>query len=56
MQIKDRVQTIQTFAFGYKIKGRIIEHWGNTVVILDEDVETDDYRLEFKKSELELID
>lgn len=56
MEINDRVQTIQTFAFGYKIKGRIIEDWGNTVVLLDDDAETDDARLEFSKSDLEIID
>ena len=36
------------------ITGEIVEDLGNKVVILDEDAETDDDRLEFKKSELEM--
>ena len=37
------------------ILGVIIEDWGNKVVIIDADAETDDDRLEFHKSELEVI-
>ena len=36
------------------ITGTVVEDWGNKVVIIDDDAETLDDRLEFKKSELEL--
>ena len=36
--------------------GTVIEDHGNTVVIKDQDAETDDDRLEFKKSEVELLE
>lgn len=35
--------------------GTVIEDHGNSVVIQDQDAETDDDRLEFKKSELRLL-
>ena len=35
--------------------GTVIEDHGNSVVIRDQDAETDDDRLEFKKSELRLL-
>ena len=36
------------------ITGTVVEDWGNNVVIIDDDAETLDDKLEFKKSELEL--
>ena len=36
--------------------GTVIEDHGNTVVIQDQDAETDDDQLEFKKSELKLFE
>ena len=36
--------------------GKVIEDNGNKVVIQDQDAETDDERLEFKKSELKLLE
>ena len=36
------------------ITGTVVEDWGNKVVIIDDDAETLDDKLEFKKSELEL--
>ena len=48
--IGDYVQTIGE----YPISGKVIEDYGNTVVIIDEDAETDDNRLEFHKSDLEV--
>ena len=50
MEIGDIVQTIDG-----DVTGKIIEDWGNTVVILDEYAETDDDRLEFRRSDLELL-
>ena len=39
-----------------KVLGTVIEDHGNKVVIKDQDAETDDDRLEFKKSELKLLE
>ena len=36
--------------------GTVIEDHGNTVVIKDQDAETTDDRLEFKKSEVKLVE
>jgi hypothetical protein len=36
--------------------GTVIEDHGNKVVIQDDDAETDDDRLEFKKSEIKLLE
>ena len=36
--------------------GKVVEDHGNTVVIQDRDAETDDDRLEFKKSEVKLLE
>ena len=50
MSINDRVKVINQ-----DITGIIIEDYGNTVVIIDDDSEVVNDTLEFKKSELELI-
>ena len=52
MNIGDRVQTINTLC---PISGTILEIWDNLIVISDDDAETDDDRLEFNVSDLELI-
>ena len=36
--------------------GKVVEDHGNKVVIQDQDAETDDDKLEFKKSELKLLE
>ena len=36
------------------ISGEVVEDYGNKVVIIDDAAETDDDRLEFHKSDLEL--
>ena len=38
------------------VTGTVIEDYGNEVVILDDAAETEDERLEFKKSELKLVE
>ena len=38
------------------VTGTVIEDYGNEVVILDDDAETEDERLEFKKSEVKLLE
>ena len=39
-----------------RVIGTVVEDHGNTVVIEDQDAETDDDRLEFKKSEVKLVE
>ena len=36
------------------ISGEVVEDYGNKVVIIDDDAETEDDRLEFHKSDLEV--
>ena len=50
--VGDRVQTINTLC---PISGTIVEIWDNLIVISDDDAETDDDRLEFNLSDLELV-
>ena len=52
MNIGDRVQTINTLC---PISGTIVEIWDNLIVISDDDAETDDDRLEFNASDLEVV-
>ena len=52
MNIGDRVQTIDTLC---PISGTIVEIWDNLIVISDDDAETDDDRVEFNVSDLELV-
>ena len=49
--VGDFVQTVNTLC---PISGEVIEDYGSSVVIIDQDAETDDDRLEFNKSDLEL--
>ena len=51
MNIGDRVQTINTLC---PISGKVVEDYGNKVVIIDDAAETYDDRLEFHKSDLEV--
>ena len=52
MNIGDRVQTLNTLC---PISGTIVEIWDNLIVISDDDAETDDDRLEFNISDLEVV-
>ncbi len=52
MNIGDRVQTINTLC---PISGTIVDIYNNLIVISDDDAETDDDRLEFNLSDLELV-
>ena len=38
------------------VTGTVIEDYGNEVVIQDDNAETEDERLEFKKSELKILE
>ena len=51
MDIGDRVQTINTLC---PISGTVVEVYDNLIVISDDDAETDDDRLEFHESDLEV--
>ena len=51
--VGDRVQTINTLC---PISGEVIEDYGDSVVIIDDCAETDDDRLEFRKSDLEIVE
>ena len=51
MHIGDTVQTLNTLC---PITGTVVEIYDNLIVISDDDAETDDDRLEFHKSDLEV--
>ena len=53
ISIGDYVKTTEKYDSLCSISGKVIEDYGNTVVILDDCAETDDDRLEFHKSDLE---
>ena len=52
MNIGDRVQTINTLC---PISRTIVDIYDNLIVISDDDAETDDDRLEFHVSDLEVV-
>ena len=49
------VQTTQEYNSLCSISGKVIEDYGNKVVIIDDCAETDDDTLEFHKSDLQII-
>ena len=55
IKIGDLVQTTQEYNPLYSISGEVIEDYGNKVVIIDDCAETEDDRLEFHKTDLEII-
>ncbi len=54
--VGDYVRTTEEYNSLCSISGEVIEDYGNKVVIIDDCAETDDDRLEFKKSDLEIVD
>ena len=52
--VGDLVQTTEEYNPFCTISGEVIEDHGNKVVIIDDCAETDDDRLEFHKSDLEV--
>ena len=56
IKIGDLVQTTQEYHSLCSISGEVIEDYGNKVVIIDDCAETDDNRLEFQKSDLQIIE
>ena len=55
IQVGDYVQTTEEYDSLCSISGEVIEDYGNKVVIIDDCAETDDDRLEFHKSDLEVV-
>ena len=56
IEVGDYVQTTEEYDSLCSISGEVIEDYGNKVVIIDDCVETDDDRLEFHKSDLQILD
>tara|TARA_A100001391_G_scaffold174605_1_gene137106 strand:- start:38 stop:223 length:186 start_codon:yes stop_codon:yes gene_type:complete len=54
INIGDLVQTTKEYNPFSTISGKVIEEFGSFVVIEDEESETYDNRLEFRKSDLQL--
>ena len=54
--VGDYVQTTEEYDDFCTISGEVIEDYGNKVVIIDDAAETDDDRLEFHKSDLEIVE
>ena len=55
ISIGDRVKVIDQEGIGYEITGTVVEDWGKTVVIIDDDAETLGDRLEVRISDLEEV-
>ncbi len=56
IEVGDLVQTTEEYNSLCSISGEIIEDYGDKVVIIDDCAETDDDRLEFYKSDLQIIE
>ena len=56
IEVGDLVQTTQEYDSLCTISGEVIEDYGNKVVIIDDCAETDDDKLEFYKSDLQILD
>tara|TARA_R100000152_G_C6550277_1_gene25058 strand:- start:56 stop:238 length:183 start_codon:yes stop_codon:yes gene_type:complete len=53
--VGDYVKTTTEYNSLCSISGEVIEDYGNKVVIIDDCAETDEDRLEFHKSDLEIV-
>jgi len=56
IEVGDYVQTTEEYDSLCSISGEVIEDYGNKVVIIDDCADTDDDRLEFYKSDLQIIE
>ena len=56
IKVGDYVRTTEEYDSLCSISGEVIEDYGNKVVIIDDSAETDDDRLEFYKSDLQIIE
>ena len=56
IKIGDYVRTTEEYNSLCSISGEVIEDYGDKVVIIDDCAETDDDRLEFSKTDLEITE
>ena len=56
IEVGDLVQTTQEYNSLCTTSGKVIEDFGNKVLIIDDDAETEDDVLEFYKSDLQIIE
>ena len=56
IKVGDLVQTTQEYNSLCTTSGKVIEDFGNKVLIIDDDAETEDDVLEFHKSDLQIND
>ena len=56
IEVGDLVQTTQEYNSLCTTSGKVIEDFGNKVLIIDDDAETEDNVLEFFKSDLQIIE
>ena len=56
IKVGDLVQTTEEYNSLCSISGEVIEDYGDKVVIIDECAETNDDKLEFYKSDLQIIE
>ena len=56
IQVGDLVETTQEYNSICTVSGKVIEDFGNKVLIIDDDAETEDDVLEFYKSDLQIIE
>ena len=56
IEVGDLVQTTQEYNYLCTTSGKVIEDFGNKVLIIDDDAETEDNVLEFYKSDLQIIE
>ena len=55
IEVGDLVQTTQEYNSLCIISGEVVEIFGNTILIIDDDAETEDNILEFHKSDLHML-
>ena len=56
IEVGDFVETTQEYNSICTVSGEVIEDFGNKVLIIDDDAETEDNVLEFFKSDLQIIE
>ena len=56
IKVGDLVQTTQEYNSLCTTSGKVIEDFGNKVLVIDDDAETEDDVLEFHKSDLQIND
>ena len=56
IEVGDLVQTTEEYNSLCTTSGKVIEDFGNKVLIIDDDAETEDDVLEFYKSDLQIIE